>query len=71
MGDGCRIESGMTFFLINGGCVRGRRTFTLTSILSPRGRGRLRMGLLHRKGIIHPHLNPLPSRERKTKEGVI
>jgi hypothetical protein len=24
-----------------------------------------------RKKNIHPHLNPLPSRERKTKEGVI
>jgi hypothetical protein len=24
--------------------------------------------LLERKGIIHPHLTPLPSRERKIKE---
>jgi hypothetical protein len=35
------------------------RVFTLTQTLSRK-----------RKGMIHPHLNPLPSRERKIKECV-
>jgi hypothetical protein len=37
----------------------GAGSFTLTPALSRK-----------RKEIIHPHLNPLPSRERKIKEAV-
>jgi hypothetical protein len=48
MGDGCRIESGITFFKTG---FRERSSFTLTSILSLHGRGRLMKGITRGKGL--------------------